>query len=426
VSDRTEAAFQRILPLLDDLVRAGLPRMTVRAFHPVDEGEGRVRYDEVDLERPDVERVMARARESVIAKAEFREAAASIAQAWGISEDEAASTLGNAALGYLLYERDASAAARDISARLAKDPVLCTWKAHVLGLTTIAPLTFSDGSVLRPPCDDDRVRVEPEGMLSPMDEIQEVMSPSILELRFRSHVSGPAQATAERYFRFLRLICPAGISYSKLRILSPFAWLPMSRATFRPASRATPYTWSFDRNDVRGIDELREALWAYIPSHLEEPTDAIRIALDRYERALMEVVRPEVRILYLVMALEALYSESELEVGYRIRQRSALFSDLIGEDGRGVAKIVREAYKLRSSYVHGNLPNVSTFDILPLADLVRKTLVFLLVSGRGKEDFIRELDASAINDAEREKLRTRVRIVSRALQAPGRRAGQSL
>jgi len=417
-----ESAFRRIVPLLDDLVRSGLPTKRVPAFRPVKETDNQVRYDEVEVQRPDTERVMALVREAVFSSPEFEAAVKDVERSAVVAAEVAHRALQDAALGYVLYERDPGGAAKDISARLANEPVLCTWRAHLQGLVTTEPLTFSDGSVLRPPRDDDRLRAEPSDFASPMDEIEDARCPSILELRFRAQPGGLAQAIAERTFRVLRLICPAGISYRKLRMLSPFVLVPMSRGTFYSPSRGTPYTWRLERDDVPRVDELRLALWEQVPAFSEEPTDPVRIALDRYERALMENGRPEGRILYFVMALEALYSESENEVGYRLKQRAALFADFVDDDALAAARMVRQAYSLRSKYVHGNLPETATFDLLPLAELVRKTLIFLLVTRRGKEELIRDLDAGAISESERNHVRKDVRHVSGLMRAPGHRA----
>ncbi|MBC7330554.1 hypothetical protein H5T88_09380 [bacterium] len=118
-----------------------------------------------------------------------------------------------------------------------------------------------------------------------------------------------------------------------------------------------PYT-------VREEDEERlRNFWGKIEKpllNLYNPTQAqnnklehIFVANTFYEDALLREGRFEERVAKVVMGLEALLMLEEQEASYRLRLRAAKLLGLLGFDAVDVKNRLREAYKIRSGYVHG-------------------------------------------------------------------------
>ena len=76
------------------------------------------------------------------------------------------------------------------------------------------------------------------------------------------------------------------------------------------------------------------------------------IAFDRYNNAL-EGIKPEERIMYATMALEALYLNEKQELKRRFSQRTASALGFMDHDPLKVSKTTKKAYDLRSKFVHG-------------------------------------------------------------------------
>jgi len=101
--------------------------------------------------------------------------------------------------------------------------------------------------------------------------------------------------------------------------------------------------------------------WAYLknhlPSHLFDITsttkDYLSIAYERYSEALTAKSGFERTIADSAMAFESLFLRQSTELQFRLKLSVAKILGILGHDPKEVAGVIKEAYKVRSNFVHG-------------------------------------------------------------------------
>ncbi len=141
--------------------------------------------------------------------------------------------------------------------------------------------------------------------------------------------------------------------------------------------------------------------------------DYIGISIARYQDAILKNEDFVNRISYIIMGLEALYLESQErgELSLRLAQRVSKFVNLVsGEDILKVFNIMKEAYEIRSDFVHGSVKDKDRTNIKDLFDTsseyLRKSIVgfLLLRDKKPKEDFIGLIDNTILEPRALEKM----------------------
>lgn len=109
------------------------------------------------------------------------------------------------------------------------------------------------------------------------------------------------------------------------------------------------------------------------------------------------------------MGLESLYLTENQELSYRLRTRIARVFGLLGRDPYAAKNIANDAYNVRSAFVHGNrvkkddsktiIKRYGNFEALlnAVLDQLRIAIVALRLSGLDKEEFIKLIDNSFID-----------------------------
>ena len=145
--------------------------------------------------------------------------------------------------------------------------------------------------------------------------------------------------------------------------------------------------------------------------HGETKLDHTTISYKRYCDALLQNGVIEGRIANAVMGLEGLFlkgSENQ-ELIYRLSIRIAKIFHLLGYDSCKVKEIVRDAYKVRSIFVHGdhlsdkdkrklinNYGDIRSF-LLSLLDYLRISIIIMICMKEEKEKFIDLIDVSLVD-----------------------------
>jgi len=174
----------------------------------------------------------------------------------------------------------------------------------------------------------------------------------------------------------------------------------------------------------KGDVERLKAFWAHmqsidlpIPAEKgvpKEPT-SLAISYERYSNALDETIF-ENRIFSAVMGLEALYLTEKQEMSYRLRMRVAKLLSLLGYNQDEVREKIKDAYDVRSTYVHGetlkqkdkqtlerrhgNLQNFSK----TIIDYLRASIVALLKKP-SKNRLIEKIDDSFLYSNKEEEVK---------------------
>jgi Apea-like HEPN len=140
--------------------------------------------------------------------------------------------------------------------------------------------------------------------------------------------------------------------------------------------------------------------------------DFIGIAYHRYETALTEGL-PEGSIALAINCLEALYLDGEEgELAHRLSQRTAaLLRQKLGDSGIDIYKKIKDAYTIRSKFVHGavesksaskrNTKRRAAHDLnAPILNYARVSLLIFLQlrKVKGKTDFLKLIDSSLLDE----------------------------
>lgn len=138
------------------------------------------------------------------------------------------------------------------------------------------------------------------------------------------------------------------------------------------------------------------------------------LAIHRYFDALLKTEVNAYKVLYSMTSLEALLSDGNSEITFKIRLRVSKLMSFFGFDSLDTFTLIKDAYNLRSKLVHGAKPteNKGKKDLLDFArknvltvlNLNRVCLLFFLQlqNEKSKIDIIKLIDHSLI-DIESEK-----------------------
>lgn len=131
-----------------------------------------------------------------------------------------------------------------------------------------------------------------------------------------------------------------------------------------PMSAAGPT----EKYTLKAADEepLRNMVERFYPllssTSAQQQMEAVNIAIGRYVDALSMKLILDPRVTLGVTALEALFcrKEEKTEIGYRLSQRVAAMLRTQKLKALEVKKDIKEAYTIRSNYVHGSVTNPTT------------------------------------------------------------------
>lgn len=230
------------------------------------------------------------------------------------------------------------------------------------------------------------------------------------------------QNEIDREIAVLRLFRVGAVDYIQYSI-STDSIIHMGVSTLTKGKLLGSDKYLITKDDVKSIKtfcvnmkkaKLPESI--YHRSQVEP--DELSIAYDRYSDSL-ETHILEKRISSAVMGLEALYlSPSEQqEMSYRLRMRVAELLGLIGYKQIEVRERMKDAYEVRSRYVHrgilrqkdkqkleskyGNLNEFSK----TIMDYLRASIVALLLRRTGKTSLIQRIDDSFLDSKKEDEIK---------------------
>jgi hypothetical protein len=165
---------------------------------------------------------------------------------------------------------------------------------------------------------------------------------------------------------------------------------------------------SFLRADIEHFKRLYDRLFPII-AFKELPLE-LKIAIERYDMAVLNNNSPENRITFVVNSLEALFLYEKDELVHRFSQRISQFLKLINKTNFPLETytIIKDAYSIRSRYIHGVINKNQGYEIYTkVLDYCRICILayyqfFEIVT---KNDLIKALDNSLLDDEEYNKLK---------------------
>lgn len=154
--------------------------------------------------------------------------------------------------------------------------------------------------------------------------------------------------------------------------------------------------------------------------NLHDIKDSLSISYDRYCDALLKLDIPEYRIANAIMGLEALFFKSDGEkdeLRYRLRIRIGKFLGALGFNALEVQQLIKEAYDVRSLFLHGGIlsvekgrkidethGNINSL-IRKILDILRISIVVNLMIEKEKNELIALIDDALIDDEKNNDLK---------------------
>jgi len=145
--------------------------------------------------------------------------------------------------------------------------------------------------------------------------------------------------------------------------------------------------------------------------HINERVDPVHIAYNRYSDSLLSWgASVERRISDAVIGLESLFLMEDDELSYRLRLRVAKLLTVVGFNPQAVMAVIKVAYEVRSSFLHGSQVNKRTLAkvdreygaldkvLLHVLDYLRCSIVIVTLKTLLKNELIDRIDASFVDD----------------------------
>ena len=257
-------------------------------------------------------------------------------------------------------------------------------------------------------------------------EIMALQPDCILRIEGKAQYAYHLQIEAEKALAVLRLLraSPFRLGRQSFGSKNPFSWL--SGSSVQTSAQSLSENKLILRDGSAGqFERLWRSIEAKMPSELmqngEQHPDAWRIAVGRYGESVSSPHPVERRIAYAIMGLEALYlrSDERNELQYRLGMRIAKVEMLLGGGPDSVKRDIKEAYNVRSTYVHGGLLSAKEKSRLErnvgtscadfgarIVDVLRSRILLLLLSGQAKEDHIAKVEDSFLSSAAEDELKS--------------------
>lgn len=240
----------------------------------------------------------------------------------------------------------------------------------------------------------------------------------VLKIRMPGHVPLDLQKEAGRALILLRLFKAGAVQLGRQTFSAETLTNPFFTGTYGPGILSP----STDRLSLGPADaEWFQRYWtatlpilpkALNPYESEQPETFLKIAYDRYCDSLFHQGRTEGRLAFAVMALEALFlgRDEKADLKYRLAVRVAKLLSKLGFSGPEVRDRVREAYDIRSTYVHGG--HLSPKDQartekrlgtkleqlrLSILDYVRNVILVCVFGNIDKDNLLSLLDGSLLD-----------------------------
>jgi hypothetical protein len=241
---------------------------------------------------------------------------------------------------------------------------------------------------------------------------------AILESSFRAKNQPEVHKEIEKLILALRLFRVGSItsvrtSWRSESIIS----LGMGGVSFGSGQLSENHKYSLSMADAPKLKEFIERVVPLIPQTLYDSAakivDYSVIAIQRYNDSILKPEIFESRLSFAIMALEALFlKETEREeLEHRLGQRVARVLSFFGYDSLEVYNTMKEAYGLRSSFVHGSpIPQEKLKAIAnvhqKVIEYVRLSIVLFLLLKQAyeKDRFLSLVDHSLLSETALNKL----------------------
>ena len=286
------------------------------------------------------------------------------------------------------------------------DPGPSLTRAFLLGGSVAGRRKLDERTWLRPPRSSD-FPVVAFDRFNPGAALDTIRPHSILESRYREGET-PEGDEIRQWLTALRLA-------TGLPLLIPESHhIPAGPTSFGMGSTVTsphvPKNYPPAEISIRSIGHARK-VQRFIQDN--PPPSFIEAAIDRLGRSIEEPSSVPERLLYAVMGFEALILHNEPGQTRALATRLATLLDAGSGEGRVLHERAKQAYDLRSKFVHG--ADFKQREVARLTELYpsfRKDLCRAIVAvaayARPKKDLVRDLDDALVDVARRDRFHRRL------------------
>ncbi len=300
------------------------------------------------------------------------------------------------------------------------NPIKYWAKVKLIGMVVeLNSLALSDQIILRKPQKEDFESYIQEGYTEP--QIINWRTPSaFLEISLMGTHPRQLQEEIQKSIILLHLYKVGSVELLEYRFNSE-SFNPLKSGTMGSAIQGGSLVDShISEQDIVPMQLFWTVVSPLIPIHMftfnEKISDHISIAYQHYNNALLQKGTIEQRIASGIMGLEALFlkGNDRSELSYRLAIRIAKMSIILNSNPIEIRKLVKEAYYIRSTYLHGdqlsskeksksekkvgkNMQNI----LLSVLDCLRMSIILNMELKKdeiGKKDFIDLIDDSLVDD----------------------------
>jgi hypothetical protein len=249
---------------------------------------------------------------------------------------------------------------------------------------------------------------------------------AFLEISMETRSLRAIQEEVFKAITILRLFKLGSVNYTTYRMYSD-SISPFLGGTFYSGDPFPAHeNYIIQDEDVDNLKKFWKSLSSILPPALykfdSDKIDHISIAYNSYSDSLLQPGIEERRIANAIMGLEALYfkSEERTELNQRLSLRTAKLLSLSSNDPITIRRVVKDAYEVRSTYLHGsrlkdnkkeellknyngNLNNLSKI----VLNYLRKSLIIFMTVDMSKDHIISLLEDSLILKAADDELKQR-------------------
>ena len=234
-------------------------------------------------------------------------------------------------------------------------------------------------------------------------------------------VSTALQNEIDKGIGILRLFRVGAVQYLQYTMDTSSIVKPVL-GTLTSGTLPGPDKYLITKDDIRPLKKYWTKmavvkLPASIYTTIQKEPDELSIAYDRYSDSLEGGIM-EKRVSNAVMGLEALYLQGgeQQEMSYRLRMRVGKLLSLVGYNPSEIQERMKDAYEVRSKYVHGGLlkskgsrklegkyGDINEFT-KTIINYLRASIVALL-NRPSKNTIIRRLDESLLDNTREDEIR---------------------
>lgn len=245
---------------------------------------------------------------------------------------------------------------------------------------------------------------------------------AIMRIEFLGRRANEVQKRFRKAIAILRLFKVGSVEYISSRMFSESIIDRLASGTLTSGKAGTALeTYLVTEEDIQKLKRFWQIMNDSLPESFfwtdATAVDYLTIAYNRYSDALLENGLLERRIANAVMGLEALVLSGETqELSYRLGIRISKLLSLLGQDPHEVKKTINDAYKVRSLFAHGSQLSYkekkrleSTYHdqknlLLSVLDYLRTLIIVMMLSRKGKDEFIDLVDDSLVDKKREEQL----------------------